>query len=98
VCRPAPRQPETPGTFAPFLTQRNNNTYIALRARGALVGKVAVAVHRASGMLLALVLPDDAAPGMELDVLRDKLVGVGVEDAVFMDGSDSRCSPSTDAS
>jgi hypothetical protein len=40
-------------------------------------------------MLLALVLPDDAAPGMELDVLRDKLVGVGVEDAVFMDGSDS---------
>jgi exopolysaccharide biosynthesis protein len=36
-----------------------------------------------------LALPHGAPTGITLDDLRDKLAGVGVENAVFLDGSDS---------
>jgi hypothetical protein len=73
----------------PFLIQRNNYTYVDMAARGPEVGKVALAIHRESDMVLVLVQPDMAPTGMTLDQLRDKLAGVGTDDAVFLDGSDS---------
>lgn len=85
----APAMGEPGPEFRPFLTQRNNNTYIAMAARGAAVGKVALAFNRANDVMIALVQPDQAATGITMDRLRNKLVSVGTDDAVFLDGSDS---------
>ncbi|MFL5343756.1 MAG: phosphodiester glycosidase family protein [Hyalangium sp.] len=85
----APVQGEPGPAHLPFLVQRNNMTYIAMAARGLRTGKVAMAIHRASSILLLLVQPDGAPTGISLDMLRDKLFDVGVDDAVFLDGSDS---------
>ena len=76
-------------SFASSLVQRNNKTYKAMSDRGAAVGKVAVAHCSAKKKLLVLGHRDGAPTGITLDSLRDKLFGVGVEDAAFLDGSDS---------
>ncbi len=79
--------------LASSLIQRNNNTYISLATRGATCGKAVIAHSTAQKKLLVLCLPDKATSGITtgitLDDLRDKLFDVGVEDAVFLDGSDS---------
>jgi hypothetical protein len=46
------------------------------------------ALSRTEEVLLVLVQPDGVTPGMDLDVLRDKLGAIGIDDAVFLDGSD----------
>jgi len=78
-----------PGPAAGNLTQRNNSTYVAMAGRGASCGKTVVARCKAQKKLLVLGQRDGASTGITLDNLRDKLAGVGVEDAVFFDGSDS---------
>jgi hypothetical protein len=85
----APSTGPVPSTLRPYLVQRNNNTYAALQSRGAAVGKVVVAINRTLNMLLVLVQEDGGASGMSLNTLRNKLVAIGCDDAVFGDGSDS---------
>ena len=75
--------------YEPYLVQRSNATYAAMAAKGARVGKVAIALSRDYDILLVLVQPDGAPSGISLDGMRNKLVSVGTDDAVFMDGSDS---------
>ena len=78
-------------TYASSLIQRNNNTYISLSKHGATVGKGVIAHNAAKKKLLVLIQPISMNTGITLDNLRDKLFGVGVENAVFLDGSDSVC-------
>jgi hypothetical protein len=78
-----------PGSAAPNLIQRNNNTYASLNGKGASKGKAVVAQCFAQKKLLVLAQPNGASTGITLDDLRDKLVAAGVENAVFLDGSDS---------
>jgi hypothetical protein len=85
----APAIGDPPPDAAPFLIQRNNNNYVSLKKLGPAKGKVVVATSTADRTLLAIVQPDGAATGIDLDALRDKLVAVGVDNAVFLDGSNS---------
>ena len=83
--------PETgpPGdAYAPFLTQRNNNTYEAFADRGDSVGKTIVAHSSATGQLMVISQQDGVA-GRSLDEIRDALIAQGFDNAVFMDGSTS---------
>lgn len=89
VATGAPSTGPVPAMYQPFLVQRNNNTYAALQARGAAVGKVVVATQIRDAWLLVLVQRDGATSRMSLDTLRDKLVAIGCDNAVFGDGSDS---------
>ena len=88
----APATGKPGAVHSPFLLQRNNNTYAAMAARGKGVGKMILAVNRTENMLLLLAQPHypaTSAGGMHLDEIRDRLARAGVDDAVFMDGSDS---------
>jgi hypothetical protein len=76
-------------TFAPYIVQRSSSQFTAALSTGNTTGKVAVALCRDAQKILLLVQPDDAATGISFNSLRDKLAGVGVDDAVFLDGSDS---------
>lgn len=86
--RPATGRP--PVAARPFLTQRNNNTYIAFANRGAPVGKTIVASSYNRGRLLVLV-QEDGTSGHLLDHIRDRLFDLEFDNAVFLDGSDSSC-------
>jgi hypothetical protein len=85
----APTTGPVPSTHLPYLVQRNNNHYASFLRRGASVGKVAVAINRSEDMLVVLVQSSGARSGMDLDGLRDRLLALGCNDAVFGDGSDS---------
>jgi exopolysaccharide biosynthesis protein len=69
--------------------QRNNRTSISMADHGTSTGKAVVAQCIAQKKLIVLAQPDGASTGITLDDLRDKLVAAGVENAVFLDGSDS---------
>lgn len=84
----APATGEPDAASAPFLVQRNNNTYASLAALGPITGKAVIAVSTSGRKLLVVVQPDGVS-GITLDELRDKLAAVGVDNAVFLDGSDS---------
>jgi hypothetical protein len=75
--------------FLPFLTQRSSAHYKDLARFGPNKGKAIIA--HATGRKLLLIVQPDSPPkgGITLDALRDKLVGVSVENAIFLDGSDS---------
>lgn len=74
--------------YAPFLTQRNNNTYRAFAQSGPSTGKTVIAQSKANGRLIIISQPHGAT-GESLDTIRDGLLSQGVENAVFLDGSDS---------
>jgi hypothetical protein len=77
-----------PGAAAGDLIQRSNATYASAASRGAGTGKVAVG-HSSVERKLIVVAQPDGGTGMSQDVFRDKLIGVGIDNAVFLDGSDS---------
>lgn len=85
----APIQGNPGPKYRPFLVQRNNNHYKDLAKKGKRTGKVVMAICRSADKMLLLVQPDGPPIGISLDDLRDKLAQVGVDDAVFLDGSDS---------
>lgn len=90
--RPGTTGPATgppPAGAAANLTQRNNKTYIAAARFPDTGGKVVIAYNSARARILVVVHPDGAKPGISLDALRDKLAGVGVDNAVFLDGGSS---------
>jgi hypothetical protein len=55
----------------------------------AVSGKVLVAISPNEQFLLLLVQPHATSAPLKLDVIRDKLVLAGTQNAVFLDGSDS---------
>ena len=73
-----------------FLTQRSNNTYRSLATAGDSKGKAMLAVHSAQDRLLVMV-QQDGTSGIALNRVRDRLVALGFDHAVFLDGSDSAC-------
>jgi hypothetical protein len=85
----APLQGDPGPKYRPFLVQRNNNHYRGLAKKGKRTGKVVMAICRSADKMLLLVQPDGVPIGISLDDLRDKLAQVGVDDAIFLDGSDS---------
>ena len=70
------------------MIQRNNNTYAAAAKLSRATGKAAIA-HSAAAKKLLIAVQPHGGTGVSHDDLRDKLAGVGVENAVFLDGSDS---------
>ena len=70
------------------MTQRNNATYANQQARPAATGKTIIAVNAALGKLLIIVQPQGSV-GIKFDDLKAKLMLLGCENAVFLDGSDS---------
>jgi len=87
--------PSAPATGQPSvadrvnLIQRNNATYAALAQRPAETGKTVIAHCSSQRKLLILVQGNGTSSGIALDALRDKLFDVGIDNAVFLDGSDS---------
>jgi hypothetical protein len=75
--------------FKPYLVQRSSRHFAYMDGLGPEIGKVVLALNRKADTLLVIVQPNDAEPGIRLETLREKLVAVGTNDAVFMDGSDS---------
>lgn len=71
-----------------FLIQRSNNGYVAAASRGDDTGKVAVAIASAKRRMLVIV-QEHGTTGISIDALRDKLIAVGIDHAVLLDGSDS---------
>lgn len=79
-----------PGSvYSPYLLQRSSAHFAKVAAFSKRSGKVIFALNRESDVLLALVQPNDSKAGMSWDQVRDKLVSVATDDAVFLDGSDS---------
>lgn len=85
----APATGDPGSQFRPFLIQRSNNTYRAFAALPAATGKVLLAVSQSHDKILLIVQRHGAANPPTLDAFRDKLANVGIENAVFLDGSDS---------
>jgi hypothetical protein len=85
----APTTGPPPSQYQANLIQRNNNTYIAASQLPASTGKSIIAHSSTERKLLILVQSNAASNGISLDDLRDKPHGIGLDNAVFLDGSDS---------
>jgi hypothetical protein len=83
---PASGEPAPP--YKPYLTQRNDLRYVGQASSG-MVGKGGMALCRKARKLLVFVVPITASTGLSHDAVRNKLASVGVDDALFVDGSDS---------
>lgn len=72
----------------PFLTQRSNATFRAANQLHPTKGKTIIAHSQIYNKLLIIVLPDNK---MELTFtdLKDKLLSIAIDNAVFLDGSNS---------
>lgn len=79
-----------PAASQPFLTQRNNNTFISANGLPVGTGKTVLAANNARGRLLVCV-QENGTSGQRLSYIRDRLVALGFDQAVFLDGSDSSC-------
>jgi hypothetical protein len=90
VCQPldcAITGPVTPNKNS-ILKQRNNNTYTNQQARPASTGKTVIALNSKLSKLLIIVQPQGGV-GITFDGLKAKLIRLGCDNAVFLDGSDS---------
>lgn len=72
----------------PFLIQRSNSTFSAFTRRPPYTGKTIIAYNDFHKVLFVIVQPD-AAHGISIEEVRDKLISIGTNNAVFLDGSDS---------
>lgn len=89
VTKPGTSGPDAgdPGGARGNLIQRNNRTSISMADHGASGGEAVVAQWIARIEPIVLAQPNGASTSITLDDPRSKLAGVGVEDAVFLDGS-----------
>jgi hypothetical protein len=92
----APGAPGTPPATGapppadlPFLLQRSNATFADIERRPAATGKTILASCWMQRKLIVLVQPHGAAAGLSYTDIRDKLAKLWVDQAVFLDGSDS---------
>ncbi|OMH39040.1 phosphodiester glycosidase family protein [Motiliproteus sp. MSK22-1] len=70
------------------ITQKNNLTYLDQQQRPKQTGKTIIATSKASGKLLIIVQPNGVT-GLSFDEIKGKLIRLGCDNAVFLDGSDS---------
>jgi hypothetical protein len=71
-----------------YMTQRNNNTYADQQRMSAAVGKTVIATNKRVGRLLVCVQPNGTS-GTQFDAIKQWLLELGCDNAVFLDGSDS---------
>lgn len=84
----APPRGEPGMEFKPFLEVRGNLHYESFTGLGASLGKVVIGYGKGSQPLRIVVQPHGVTD-LSLDEIRDNLFNEGVENAVFLDGSDS---------
>jgi hypothetical protein len=84
---PAIGQP--PVADAPFLQQRSNATFTSIENRDSSTGKTILASSFAQRKIIIIVQPNGAAPAPTYTTLRNQLAALWVDQAVFLDGSDS---------
>jgi hypothetical protein len=78
-----------PPDDVPFLRQRSNATFADIERRPAATGKTILASCWAQRKLIVIVQPDGAGGGVSYTDIRDRLAKLWVDQAVFLDGSDS---------
>lgn len=71
-----------------LLVQRSNTRFSHMLRTPDPVGKICIAHCRKEGQI-AIVIQPNGTPGANLSVLRDLLIQVGFNSAVYLDGSDS---------
>ncbi|MEY4590452.1 MAG: hypothetical protein RL497_2528 [Pseudomonadota bacterium] len=84
----APPKGEVDSKFKYFLTQKSNAMYSAILSRGGAVGKTAIG-YSSSERTLFVVSQADGAPGLDANGIRANFIAKRVNNAVFMDCSDS---------
>jgi hypothetical protein len=87
----APGAPTTgdPGANAGNLIQRNNETFKDFNSMGPRRGKTVIAYSSSADKVVVVHQPEGAATGITLEDLRDKLIDVGADNAIFLDGGNS---------
>ena len=71
-----------------YMTQRNNSTYVDQQKRSSGTGKSVVSMNKGAGCLLVAVQPNGSA-GSDFDGLKQWLLSLHCDNAIFFDGSDS---------
>ena len=84
----APATGNVDAKYLPFLTQKSNLMFSDLLNRGASVGKTAIGFSSKSKALIMLV-QEDGTNGLNANEIRSVFVANSVENAVFLDCSDS---------
>ena len=79
-------QPKT--KYQHYLIQRSNNRFNVMRKERDTVGKIAIGYRFNRGQLLILVQPH-ASTGVSISGLRSIALHLGLDSAVYLDGSDS---------
>lgn len=84
----APLSGDVAEKFTPYLVQKSNAMFLSLLSRGRVVGKSAIgysSVHKK----LTIVVQQDGRTGLDADGVRRIFVNNAVNNAVFVDCSDS---------
>jgi len=84
-----PATGEPPPALRGKLIQRNNENFRAADSLPPATGKTIIASHSASQKLLVAVQPHAAPPGQTYSWIASRLVDLGFDQGVFLDGSDS---------
>lgn len=80
---------EPPAFLRSKLIQRNNENFRSANSRPPATGKTVIASHTAKQKLLVAVQPHALAPGQTYAWIAGRLVDLGFDQGVFLDGSDS---------
>lgn len=75
--------------YQKFLVQKSNAMFTAIEGRGSAVGKVAVGFSSKKQKLVIVVQADGDATGVDAEKIRTLLILNDVDNAVFMDCSNS---------
>lgn len=78
-----------PAAAAPYLIQRNNNTFQDASRLPPETGKTILAFCSQKQILLVAVQPHGASPGQTHADIAFDLIQLGFDNAIFLDGSDS---------
>jgi hypothetical protein len=85
----APLRGDVDPRYRKYLLQKSNAMFAQLLDRGPSVGKVAVGYSSSKQKLLLIVQNDGAAAGIDAERVRAMFISVGIDNAVFMDCSNS---------
>lgn len=89
-----PKQPSAPAVGAPgkkfskYLTQRSNARFTAISNQPNAVGKIVLGYRKDQSQLLIILQPHETV-GVSISQLRDLCLKIGLDSAVYLDGSDS---------
>ena len=84
----APPVGEPDPKYKKFLVQRNSNKFSALQKESKRVGKSGFGVTK-GGIGVIIVQPHGANTGVSMETFRDTFIGLGCDNAMACDGSDS---------